>query len=598
MGIDRRSFIAGAASSGALVAIMGQSGDPGCEPPPTTTTTTTAPTTTTTEAPTTTTTTAPPGPGADRVFSGETSLPGGFTVPAGETWAFDPNVSTTVRVRANVIVNGRLQLRPAAPGVIHALIFEGVSESAYVGGGHTPLASDIGLWITGAGVLDAVGAHKTCWSTASGALAAGATSITVADATGWQVGDEVWVTATARPNVSSYWDRHDRRVITAVDGNTITVAGLTNAHPAVTLPNGTVRTAEVVNLTRNVRIMGTAVGRAHIGQFRGTAPQHISDVELAYLGPRKNGNGVLGRYPLHIHECNDATRGSHITSVVGHDLGHRGFVPHASHGVTFTDCAIVDTWDAAYWWDQAPNNTTPAPATHDCVWQRCLLARVREEPAFRAYRLGGFVLGRGNGNKMIDCTVSGVIANTGNVNDEAYADSSGIQWPEELESEEGVWEFHGNVAHNCQGSGVFTWQNTPLLHVVSDQVVYHCSTGLNHGAYVNRYLYERWQIKDCNEGIRMHALGWGTTPPMILRNFDIDLGGLGQQAVRFVKHTLNGTEIRFEGFKVRGYTARGVADLWTTDGGSVRTRAVFVGTDWAPTLPHIYAPNGTSIREA
>ena len=38
------------------------------------------------------------------LFDANENFPGGFTVPAGETWAFDPNVTTTVTVGGNVVV--------------------------------------------------------------------------------------------------------------------------------------------------------------------------------------------------------------------------------------------------------------------------------------------------------------------------------------------------------------------------------------------------------------------------------------------------------------------------------------------------------------
>jgi hypothetical protein len=537
-----------------------------------------------------------PSTGADLIFSGADTLVSGFTVPEGQVWEFDPNVSTTLTVRANVIVHGTLRMRPASPDVVHRLQFENVNESAFVGNiNNTVEPTDVGLWVEHGGVVDAVGAPKTAWTRATHALAIGAQVLTVEDASGWRVGDRVVITPTARPgSLSSWWDRYSVTTITGISSNTITTTPLNNAHPAITDQTGEIHRAEVLNLTRNVVIRGNPGQRAHVAYMHAHNPVHWSDVELAYLGPRKNGNGILGRYPLHLHLMGEGARGSLVKSVVIHDAGHRGFVTHTSHGVTHEDCVVHDTFDACYWWDQAPDTRTVGAATDDLWWKNCVASRVQFDPSFRAYRHSAFLLGRGQRNRMHGCVAVGVVANTDDVNNPAYADSAGITWPEEMEGEEGIWDFSGNLAHNCQGSGVFTWQNTGLHHLVGPTVVYHCSTGLNHGAYVNRYVYEGWTVFACREAIRMHALGWGSA--MILRDWDIDLNGLGAQAIRFVKHTLNGTVIVFERFKLRGYTQRAVFDQGETNG----TEAVFIDCDWQAGPPHIVLspPHPTTlIRE-
>ncbi|MDH3499540.1 MAG: S-layer homology domain-containing protein [Acidimicrobiia bacterium] len=96
--------------------------------------------------------------------SGNQTHNDGFEVPAGTTLAFDPNVSTTVTVRANVIVYGTLEMKPAQAAVVHKLVFADVNESIMVGGGLDPLATDVGLWVMGAGKLDLAGAEKQSWN--------------------------------------------------------------------------------------------------------------------------------------------------------------------------------------------------------------------------------------------------------------------------------------------------------------------------------------------------------------------------------------------------------------------------------------------------
>ena len=79
------------------------------------------------------------------------------------------------RQRHEVTVDGALRMRPASADVEHRLVFTGVDESIYVGGGmtadghlHEPIETDVGLWVLGDGVVDLVGAPKTAWTTLAG----------------------------------------------------------------------------------------------------------------------------------------------------------------------------------------------------------------------------------------------------------------------------------------------------------------------------------------------------------------------------------------------------------------------------------------------
>ena len=131
-------------------------------------------------------------------LSGNVVIPQGFTVPPGATLRFDPNVTTTVRVKANVVVRGTLEMKPVNSGIRHALVFEDVDESRFVGGGVDVLESDVGLWVIGEGRLDLRGSPKTAWNR------------TGWDSS-WSVEDEVRVTPTARGDRGSDGFRVFRR---------------------------------------------------------------------------------------------------------------------------------------------------------------------------------------------------------------------------------------------------------------------------------------------------------------------------------------------------------------------------------------------------
>ena len=130
-------------------------------------------------------------------------------------------------------------------------------------------------------------------------------------------------------------------------GRSTSTAPLEHDHPEIGNPFGDdVYTAEVLNLTRNVRIEGTGNhtpsfqphqnGRAHVIFLATEQPQTVKYIELGHLGPRradkKFTEGVKGRYPLHFHHAKDGSRGSLIEGVVARQSGNRAFVPHASHG--------------------------------------------------------------------------------------------------------------------------------------------------------------------------------------------------------------------------------------------------------------------------
>ncbi len=205
------------------------------------------------------------------------------------TLTFDANTSLDLYSEGNIEVGGTLKMHPSSASVTHTITFENVDESAFVGGGLSVLASDVGLWITGDGYLDAIGTSKTPWTNLTGSANVNDTSITVDDATGWQVGDSLAITPTQAPTVgTASWDGYDERTISSISGNTITLdSALSYDHPEV---NNT-WTAEVLNLTRNVKIGGTASGRSHVMFQQVNNPQTVKNVEVQYVGPQQDTNG-------------------------------------------------------------------------------------------------------------------------------------------------------------------------------------------------------------------------------------------------------------------------------------------------------------------
>ena len=423
----------------------------------------------------------------------------GVTIATGGELRFDPGATATLTSTGNVVVNGQLTMRPTAAGNVHTLHFAGVDETAFVGGGMEVLPTDVGLWVMGDGKLETVGSTKTAWTRAAGDIASGATQITLEAApVGWRVGDEISIVPTAHPSVgNTSWNGFDLRTIAAIDGATVTLSAPTAyAHPAVSNPfTTTTYTAEVLNLTRNVRIEGTGNGevapagngRAHIFIHSNQA-QSVAYAAIRHMGPRQpDGTGytesVLGRYGLHFHMSGDGSRGSLVEGVVVRDTGGHAFVPHASHGITLKDTISYNTFDDAYWWDDPPclncvdENIND---TDDLLIDRAVAAIVRNDPPFRGYNLAGFSLAKGVDSSLTlrDSVAVGV---------QGTVDASGYEWPEKGHA---VWIFANNIAHNNKVDGIFAWQNSPLEHVIEHFVAYHNrEMGIDHGAYSNRYQY-------------------------------------------------------------------------------------------------------------
>jgi hypothetical protein len=506
-----------------------------------------------------------PGPGQTAVVTRPIFLDvdaevAGVAVMPGGQLMFDPGASRRLESRGNMVVRGRLLMRPSGPEVSHRLVFTGARERSFVGGGMDVVARDTGLWVMGAGRLDVAGTPKLAWTRAAGAVAAGATRITLQAApAGWRPGDELAVTPTTSPAREGNTGDYDLVTVKAVSGRTVTLSGpLGRDHPAVRVAPGRALTAEVLNLTRNVRIEGTPQGRSHVF-VRSSRPQSVRHATIRHMGPRKPADGfsdfVLGRYALHLHMCDDGSRGSLVEGVVIRDAGSHAFVPHLSNGITFRDCVSHDTYEDAYWWDDPPDTRAQGDPSHDILYDRCVASLVQHDPPYRGYRLTGFFIGRGNGNVARDCVAVGV---------QGATDASGFEWPE---GSEGVWKFTGCVAHNNSEHGIFTWQNTGLVHVISDYVGYHnTEAGISHGAYQNPYVYRDSVLYGNGyAAVAVHATAAGK--PLSFTNLRCDGAGLSDYLVVAERHEPRlevGAPTTFSGCRFRG--ARKAAFGFVYDG--------------------------------
>lgn len=437
----------------------------------------------------------------------------GMEIVAGGALTFDPARSLLLRVnaRALCVEGGKLDLSPSSAAVRHEIRFVNVDEALFQPGGLGDHVTNPGLCVMDpGGTVVLKGARKRGWCRAAGPIAAAATSFTVEDATGWLPGDELVITPTEPATVMNHHTHFDRVKIASVTGNTVTVVSpLAWPHPTNTSPTGQVIAAEVVNLTRNVIVSGDTEngvlgatrtnGRAQIMFMAPQLDLTMSHVELRHLGPRQVPAGksytevVTGRYGLHWHRMGDATRGILVEGVSAHDLGSRAFVPHASHGITFRDCAAWGYFDAGYWWDQ---DDTTLDATDDLTYQSCFAGYAKHDTA---NGLGGivntgFMLAAGSRMSISGCAAAAI---TGRTN------ASGYHWPSKTNlAPNNVWDFHDNDVHNCQVDGTFVWQNDDNDHsVIRLRTWNNTEAGVDHGAYKNAYRYvdlQAWGNLGCD----------------------------------------------------------------------------------------------------
>lgn len=424
----------------------------------------------------------------------------GVRIGTGGELTFDPAQSRTLESTGNVEVSGVLRARPDRADVVHRLGFLGIDESLFVGD-HTmaPYETDVGVWVLAGGVLDLQGTRKRPWTRLSGGADAGATSITVADAAGWQVGDEIVVTPAEPTTVDGYAEHHDRRVITGVSGSTISLdQPLAFPHPEVTVRPGVVHRAEVLNITRNVRIEGTPEGRTHVIVVGAGRPQNVGFVGLRHTGPQQDGTPVIGRYAMHFHMDEDASQGTVLEGLVAFEGGNHAFVSHTSHGITMRECIAHDQFEDPFWWDQSDeNNPSDMIPTNDLVYDRCVASHVKSTAESR-YGISGFTLGAGSGNIARGCVVTGVLGG-----DEA---TSGFNWPTDSR-DENTWTFEDCVAHNCDATGIFFWQNEVPRTIVNRFTAYHDARGILAGAYSNLVSYRDTTIFACShQGLVVNAV--------------------------------------------------------------------------------------------
>jgi hypothetical protein len=413
------------------------------------------------------------------------------------------------------------------------------------------ITADVGLWAMGSGLLDLIGSPKTSFVRAAGNIPSGASTISLnGTPSGWQADDDITIAPTESPTVgSAFTNGFEDRKITSISGSSLTMsAGTLRVHPQI----NNMWAAEVINLTRNVRIEGTATGRTHIF-IRSSVPQTIKNIQIRYIGPRKNRTGdstpefVLGRYGIHFHHCGNGSVGSLVEGCVIRDTGSHCYVPHGSNGITMKGNAAYNFMEIAFWWDVLD-------LTHGITWDSNIVAKGSflhnaadidngDAPTFT---VSAFLLGVGDDNV---CNNNIAIGMTGD-----FRNGGGYFWQEGLI--ESVWEFKGNMAHNCCG-GLVTWQNNLKLHVIEDSVLYNNEIGIYHGAYSNSYLYRGGYVYNSQITIKASS---GNSMRVKFENLVIDAAGL-DYAIKMEEGPLDGElPIMIRNCTITGHRKAGISN--------------------------------------
>lgn len=199
----------------------------------------------------------------------------------------DPKSNVTITTTKNIVVTGDLISQPEAT-VIHRILFTGIDESKYVGGGDVVLDSDIGLWAVGAGRLNLLGSEQPMFEKG----------------------------VTDRDTLTKFASTATRNL--RIEG---TAAG--QAH--VFIKSSRPQTIRYVQLR-------------YLGPRKDNNNDGIKDI-------------VLGRYACHFHHCEDGSRGTIIEGCIARDCNSHVFVPHGSHGITMRNNIVYNVLEAPFWWD-------------------------------------------------------------------------------------------------------------------------------------------------------------------------------------------------------------------------------------------------------
>lgn len=206
---------------------------------------------------------------------------------------------------------------------------------------------DSGVSVGPGGSCEMCGATKTTLATVMTAdKTATATQIAVASTSGWAASDELAFAPTGQTNTHA-----EKKTISTVDSATqVTLtAGLTNAR------SGTAPTqAEVVNLTRNVKVRGTSTTLQGYVQCQTTGSFVADYVEFLQLGNNTGTRGVYGQVTTGTFTVKHCSSHDSLQNAMGVAVT----TSSTYNNVTITDNVFYSIPDYAIWFENATTGTS------------------------------------------------------------------------------------------------------------------------------------------------------------------------------------------------------------------------------------------------
>jgi cell migration-inducing and hyaluronan-binding protein len=200
---------------------------------------------------------------------------------------------------------------------------------------------DRGIMIVG-GTLSLHGDRENAWTKLAETAEKGSDRITVLDASGWRVGDEIVLASTDfNPRQA------ERRHIRAISGNTLTLDQPLEYMHFGEITYGVDERGEVGLLTRNIKVQASADAESsyfggHIMAMAGSR-MTVAGIELTRMGQHL----TLARYPIHWHINGDVT-GQYIRNSAIHDTYNRCVTIHGTHNLRVENNVAYNTVGHCY----------------------------------------------------------------------------------------------------------------------------------------------------------------------------------------------------------------------------------------------------------
>ena len=456
---------------------------------------------------------SPPPPAATRSWSDAARWPGGelpadgdvVEIPEGDVVLLDVDTAALGGLLiAGAVVFDDMDLELTSDWIeIHG--------GLYVGSAQQPYMHEAAITLTGTqrsdsgcygnkyiglldGTLELYGDPSgAAWTRLDGTVAAGATSITVDEATGWRVGDAIVIASTdyfgyAGETGERYDRQVEERTITALNGNLITLDEPLEfmhygedqsfgAGASMTLTNTVLASrAEVARLSRNVVIRGdgdTAVEGSESYRYgghimaMGASRLRLDSVELTRMGQA----GLLLRYPIHFHLMGDAGNGSFIRNSSLHQLFNRCITIHGTNDVLVRGNAAYGTFGHCYFLEDGAEsgNVIDGNLGLQVRAPRAALALLPSDDTY----LGPAVFWLTNPANVVTNNVAASSEGTGfwyalpeHPTGPSYAVFDGETW---FNRRTPLGEFSGNMAHSNASDGLHV-DNAPTADTRGLQV--------------------------------------------------------------------------------------------------------------------------------